>query len=74
MVRWLSVDGHVVDCHLRRTSLSCHNVINVDTNVDCRLGRIAANSSLSYVFVACTVASHCTVNDAYVASTSDVAL
>ncbi len=25
-VRGLYVDGHVVDCHLRRTSLSCRNV------------------------------------------------
>jgi hypothetical protein len=28
-VRWLSVDGHIVDCHLGRTPLSCHNVAMV---------------------------------------------
>jgi hypothetical protein len=28
-VRWLSVDGHSVDCHLRRPLLSCHNVAMV---------------------------------------------
>jgi len=51
-VRWLSVDGHIVNCHLRRMLLACHlrrNVINIDTNVDCRLRRIAVNSSLSDV-------------------------
>jgi hypothetical protein len=39
VVRWVYVDGHIVDCHLFRVSLSCHlrgNVINVDTYVDCR--------------------------------------
>jgi hypothetical protein len=38
-VRWLSVDGHIVDCHLGRTPLSYHLGrvdVNVDTNVDCR--------------------------------------
>jgi len=38
-VRWLSVDGHSVDCHLGRAPLNCHLrriVINVDTYVDCR--------------------------------------
>ncbi len=38
-VRWLSVDGHFVDCHIGRMLLVCHLghvVINVDTNVDCR--------------------------------------
>ncbi len=43
LVRWLTVDGHSVDCHLGRMLLVCHlrrNVINVDTNVDCRLRRI----------------------------------
>jgi hypothetical protein len=33
-----------------------------------------SNSPISYVYVVCTVTSHCTVNDVYVASTSDVAL
>jgi hypothetical protein len=33
-------------CHLRR------NVINVDTNVECRLRRIVANSSISDVYIA----------------------
>ncbi len=28
-VRWLSVDGHSVDGHLRRPLLSCHNVAMV---------------------------------------------
>jgi hypothetical protein len=42
-VKWLYVDGHYVDCHLCRASLSCHLrriVTNVDTNVGCRLRRI----------------------------------
>ncbi len=42
-VRWFSIDGHIVDCHLCRALLSCHLgrvLINVDTNVDCRLRRI----------------------------------
>ncbi len=41
-----------VDCHLGRMLLVCHlrcNVINVDTNVDCHLRRIVANSSLSEI-------------------------
>ncbi len=25
-VRWCNVDGHNVDCHVRRALLSCHNV------------------------------------------------
>ncbi len=33
-----------------------------------------SNYFISDAYVACTVTSHCTVNDAYVASKSDVAL
>jgi len=39
LVRWLYVDQHYVVCHLRRALLSYNlrrNVINVNTNVDCR--------------------------------------
>jgi hypothetical protein len=53
-VRWLSVDGHYVDCHLGRMLLVCHlrcNVINVHTNVNCHLHRIVANSSISDIYV-----------------------
>ncbi len=60
-VRWLSIDGHSVDCHLGRMLLVCHlrrNVINVDTNVDCRLRRIEANSSFSDVLLHCYCSSH----------------
>ncbi len=37
-VRWLSIDGHSVDGHLRHMLLVCHlrrNVINDNTNVNC---------------------------------------
>jgi hypothetical protein len=60
-VRWLSVDGHSVDCHVGRMLLVCHlcrNVINVDTYVDCRLRRIVANSSLSDVLSHSYCTSH----------------
>ncbi len=60
-VRWLSVDGHSVNCHVGRMLLACHlccNVMNVDTYVDCRLRRIVANYSLSDVLSNSYCTSH----------------